>query len=140
MTILVGRCLQKGNGREITRLHGGVKVIDVVLMIRRVSHFSDHARRSGRSVRQVCSGSIILKWLVVRNIIFHRQPRNRRDRAAVAARGAVRISGTQIESAFEPTPGNTSLIEQVSNVGTAKLHSCTGGSGTHIAIRIGVID
>ena len=68
--ILVGRRLEETDCGEIAGLYGGVEVLDVVLVVRRVPGLADGADGSlGEYERRVGRRGVVLERLMVGNVI-----------------------------------------------------------------------
>src|ERR1700722_12674626 len=86
----------------------------------------------GRRVR------IELKWFVMRDVVdLGSKCAGLRGSGACASGRGIRIYDRKVESAFEPSPGETRSIEQVSNVLTGETGGVARVAGITGRLRVG---
>src|SRR5262249_39963460 len=115
MRILAADGLEEGHGRQIAGVKSAKKVLDVILMIR---HISQADATHGTRTQMVGIGrrSIVLERLVMRYVVVFVHAGYWGGSIAGTTSRTVRIDDAQVESTLEPAPGNTSAIEQVTDV------------------------
>src|ERR1700722_12706838 len=132
VAVLEARRLQVADRGEVPGFDGIKEVVRIVLVICRVAVDANRARRGRPDVFQVLRRSVVLEWLVVRNVIRLRGSNHRGGGAPAAASGSVGILDRQIETAFEEAPADAGGIEQVTDVRSTHGHLGPGGGGANV--------
>src|SRR6202162_231015 len=139
MPILKSRCFQETHGRKVSRLNGGEEIQGVVLVICAI-RLADSCNRTRPHMRRICSGRIVLKRLVVRNVISLSHSSDRGGRRSVTSGRSVRIHDAEVETALKKPPANSSCVQQITDVRSAHLKCLAGCGGANVCSRISVAD
>ena len=147
MTVLIRRGLDEAHRWKIALRYGGKEILHVVLVVRGLGRHAvgldaaAYGRERARAhVLRVRRRRVVLERLVVRDVVRRcAAPGRRLRRAAVAAGGAVRVRGGEVEATVEPAPGDLLPVEQVADV-LADEQVLVSGRRARVAVRIGVAD
>ncbi|ABA52723.1 hypothetical protein BURPS1710b_A2343 [Burkholderia pseudomallei 1710b] len=144
--VLRGGRLQEADRREVARLHGREEVVRIVLVIRglgrlavRLDARADRRDRARARVLRVRGRRVVLEPVVVRDVVGRRRVHRGRDRAALAARRAVRVRRRQIEAAHEAAPRDVARVQQIADV-LAGHHRLIGRARAHVVAGVDIVD
>src|SRR5580692_2476294 len=101
------------------------EIRNVVLMICLVTLMTDQRHRARREMMRVCGREVILKWLVMRDVIF--------AHATVARRVAL-VAIT--EATFKPAPGDVFGVQQIADIFSAQTYLI--GTATIVIEWVGI--
>src|SRR5580704_18620671 len=111
MSILIALRLQVANRRQVSGGERIGEVMDIVLVVCRVTGSSHGCGRSRPSVVGVDGAGVVLEGLVVCRVVCLGAGVSG-DGRAVAAGGAVRVGDGEVHATFKPAPGQVGGVEQ----------------------------
>ena len=121
MAVLIGRCLQEGDGRQVAVLQRRLVIGQVILMVSAaILRRADGIDRGRALVVEIGRRLVILEGLVMRDIVVDLDARHRSSGRTGTARRAVGILRRQVEAALEEAPGDAGFVHQVADI--AALH------------------
>src|SRR5215831_19081107 len=137
MGVLAADGLQEGYGRQIASVESGEKVVDVVLMIRRVGE-PNATYRAWTQMVGISRRGIILERLVMGYVVAFVHAGYRRGSIAFTTGRTVGGDGIQIESTLEPAPGNIPAVEESTDVWSTQLNFVSSRGRAHVIDRVGI--
>src|ERR1700674_4685211 len=137
MTVLVAGRFEEHNVGQVAGSKRVEEIMAVVLMVCTIGAGTDrtHARRP--LMGWVGRARVVLERLVMGNVIDLRREGVCKRRVLTRATGrAVRIRDSQIEPAFEPSPGQIRSAEQIADVGTGEMRAVASRASVAGWLRI----
>src|SRR4051794_17891819 len=131
MTILKCWRLEEAYRRHVPCLYRRVKILEVILVVRRVSRMTNRDRGRWPEVQRIGRRRIVLKRLMVRDIIS-RSGNYGGTRRTCAARGSVGIRDLKVKASLEPAPSRADGIQKVADVSPRHRDSRARRCGTDV--------